>query len=252
MRHSNFVIAAGVAAWVGLASLAGCEGDAESESGVQTGDLRPRRDAGSPSDPVPDGDAAACTNPDPGAQCRSDGDCPVLAICRLCPDGSCANPNVRCVDGACTAPDYTCPPAPGGTACRSSQECAGGQYCTVEDGVCNPAPGCRPGGGCIAVCYGTCATRIACDAVEQRLEDFVNANKACETTDDCQVLSAGCGLSFEDGCTGGVYVNQSIDTATFSALSGALTECKGRDCAVCERLTLPPECVGGTCQRQRL
>jgi hypothetical protein len=88
--------------------------------------------------------------------------------------------------------------------------------------------------------------------VEQRLEDFVNANKACETTDDCQVLSAGCGLSFEDGCTGGVYVNQSIDTATFNALSSALTECKGRDCAVCERLTLPPECVGGACQRQRL
>jgi hypothetical protein len=122
----------------------------------------------------------------------------------------------------------------------------------VDDGVCNPPPGCGPRGGCITLCYGTCERRAACGTAEQSLEDFVNANKACRTTDDCQVLYAGCGLSFEDGCTGGVYVNQSIDAARFNALSAAFTACKGRDCAACERATLPPVCTAGLCQRQPL
>jgi hypothetical protein len=187
---------------------------------------------------------------DAGPQCKSDADCPVLLICKLCPDGSCANPNVHCSDGACTAPNYTCPPPAGGMACASSTQCGKGEHCTVEDGVCNPPPGCTPPRLCPALCYGTCAADTPCSAEEQALKDFVGANKACKTTDDCEVLSAGCGLSFEDGCTGGVYVNQSTDAATFDKLAGAYAKCKGTSCATCKRLTLPPTCIDGMCQRQ--
>ncbi len=96
----------------------------------------------------------------PGASCKRDADCPVLAICQLCSDGTCANPNVHCVDGACSPPNYTCPKesdAGAGAPCRSTQECKPGQRCTVEDGACNPPPGCAPGMACPAVCYGVCS-----------------------------------------------------------------------------------------------
>jgi hypothetical protein len=116
---------------------------------------------------VPPLGAAACGGPmptggsggsagEPGAQCRSDRDCPVLAICRLCPDGSCANPNVRCVDGSCTAPNYTCPPTSrvrcGGI---SDIECPGAGRC-VDD----PTDDCSARTG-----RTDCAGQCACDAV---------------------------------------------------------------------------------------
>lgn len=94
------------------------------------------------------------------------------------------------------------------------------------------------------LCGGTCSSQ------EQALKDFVYANKACNTTADCQVLSVGCGISFDDGCTGEVYVNQSIDQSKFGALAQAFTACNGTSCVLCERLTLPAACVAGLCQRQ--
>lgn len=147
MKHAKF--ASMVAFAVGLVAVVGCGEDAESDQGEQSLDLLPKRDAGRP------------WPPNPGAQCRSDADCPVILLCKLCPDGSCANPNVHCVEGQCSAPNYTCPAQPSGTPCASTQQCDPGEYCTVEDGVCNRPPGCGPGKVCITLCYGTCETRPA-------------------------------------------------------------------------------------------
>ncbi|HEY6556988.1 MAG TPA: hypothetical protein VI072_06930, partial [Polyangiaceae bacterium] len=68
---------------------------------------------------------------------------------------------------------------------------------------------------------------------------------------DCLTLYVGCGLASEDGCTGGVYVNNSTDQTALNALSQALTACKG-NCALCDRLSLPPACISGLCQRSPL
>jgi hypothetical protein len=44
----------------------------------------------------------------------------------------------------------------GGAPCASSNSCASGEVCTTEDGDCKAPPGCGPGVGCPAVCYGNC------------------------------------------------------------------------------------------------
>lgn len=151
---------------------------------------------------APDYTCGGSPTPDAGAQCRSDADCPVLLICRECPDGSCADPNVHCVNGACTAPNYTCN---GGTEkpCRSTQECGAGERCTVEDGDCDPPPGCKPGNACPAICYGVCkqpcaaqdATGVgACDMFLGYKWD----GKACTPTSGCSCTGADCNQLYRD------------------------------------------------------
>src|SRR5689334_5034588 len=58
------------------------------------------------------GDPDSGTGAAPGALCKADFDCPITAICKPCPDGRCANPNVHCENGRCTAPNYTCDSSP--------------------------------------------------------------------------------------------------------------------------------------------
>ena len=86
----------------------------------------------------------------------------------LCPDGvTVAGPTGRCLrqaDGTCGWEVISCPPCTGsscGTPCASSAQCAGGEYCTTEDGVCNRPPGCGPSDICPAVCYGVCRPELA-------------------------------------------------------------------------------------------
>jgi hypothetical protein len=75
-----------------------------------------------------------------------------------CSDGiTVAGPTGRCLhqsDGSCGWEVIACP-----AGCASSDTCAAGEYCTVEDGDCNPAPGCAPGKVCIQLCYGVCARK---------------------------------------------------------------------------------------------
>jgi hypothetical protein len=118
----------------------------------------------------------------------------------------------------------------------------GGQGCAVclrispsaacVDGLC------QPGG------FGS-----ACEDEQQAMRNFIQANKACSTVEDCQTQYAGSCSVTEDGCTGAVYVNQSTDLNTLSGLVGSLRVCEGDDssCA-CERASLPPACVSGQCQ----
>lgn len=56
-------------------------------------------------------------------------------------------------DDFCPWPDPDCEST---EICFSSDDCAGGEYCTIEDGQCNDTP-CAPGQVCPAVCAGVCA-----------------------------------------------------------------------------------------------
>jgi hypothetical protein len=40
--------------------------------------------------------------------------------------------------------------------CYSDDDCGASAHCSVSDGECLPPPGCDPGQGCPAVCYGRC------------------------------------------------------------------------------------------------
>lgn len=42
--------------------------------------------------------------------------------------------------------------------CFSDEECGDSAHCSVTDGECLPPPGCDPGQGCPAVCYGRCVS----------------------------------------------------------------------------------------------
>lgn len=180
-----------------------------------------------------------------GAQCKTDLDCPMLEICKPCPDGSCANPNIHCVNGACSPANYTCP---SGTVCRSSQDCAPDEHCTVEDGVCNPPPGCTPGQACPAICYGTCAPKAACQAEQTALQELLAKYRSCTSDSECTTVAVSC---LAGGFCGSQYVNQSIDRPMLDALSQRLNLCVNgnpdQGCPVCLALPPPPACVAGKC-----
>src|SRR5262245_28836031 len=85
----------------------------------------------------------------PGGQCRDDKGCAVPLICKVCPDGSCANPNVHCVNGTCTPPKYTCPAPDASTEpqCKADSDCPVLAICRLcPDGSCaNPNVHCVKG-----------------------------------------------------------------------------------------------------------
>ena len=89
-----------------------------------------------------------------------------------------------------------------------------------------------------------------CSDEERALRDFIAANKSCSTDADCQTLYAGCGVT-EDGCTGAVYVNQLTEGPGFAAVNSAYQQCVNGEpsCAVCDRVSLSPACIAGSCQR---
>lgn len=110
----------------------------------------------------------------------------------------------------------------GGAPCISTTSCGKDEVCTTEDGVCKAPPGCGPGVGCPAVCYGNCRP--------------ASAGGACMRDDDCQLAS--------DYCTG-------CDCRAL-AKGETLPKCPGPgvQCLVdpCERLTAV--CVNGKCSAQ--
>ena len=113
------------------------------------------------------------------------------------------------------------------------------------------------GGGCAncqpsrvqpACFFGHCSTW--CENELLRVRDFVNGNKACKTMADCQSIQAGCGVT-DDGCTGTVYVNRSIDRARFDMHFEELARCVvgANSCVNCERASPPAVCTPTGCQR---
>lgn len=81
-----------------------------------------------------------CGTPEP--ECTTAADC--VGLPSDCPA------TWACVGGQCQA---DCGTEPAG--CYGDQDCPSGTYCNAAD-VCLPPPGCKPGMGCPAVCYGQC------------------------------------------------------------------------------------------------
>lgn len=64
-------------------------------------------------------------------QCKVDGDCPAIELCKPCPNGGCAN--VACINGAC---GWECPP-PTNPQCKSAADCPATGACKqCPDGSC--------------------------------------------------------------------------------------------------------------------
>lgn len=180
----------------------------------------------------------------------------------------CSAPVLAGADGDC----HASPAGSGGSAgsagspgCAAQDaEAEGACLLTVGykwDGArCVSLGGCRCVGADCAELFGSaeaCASaHTQCDPVPKcssevaAVRDFVNANKACKTSYDCQISSAGCGYT-EDGCTGAVYVNRATNLTVLRELASQLYRCNdGSDsCAVCERMTAPAACVSGACRR---
>jgi hypothetical protein len=75
--------------------------------------------------------------------------------------------------------------------CASSSQCPAAMYCTTEDGVCKRPPGCKPGGICPTVCYGTCRfapAPVTCGSAVCEAGEFC-CNASCST---CAPLGGAC------------------------------------------------------------
>jgi hypothetical protein len=71
------------------------------------------------------------------------------------------------IDGPTRQLFQRCEAELGGKGCYSTQDCGGGEHCSVDDGECLPPPGCDPAQGCPAVCYGRCLPdNDSCAAVD--------------------------------------------------------------------------------------
>jgi hypothetical protein len=117
-----------------------------------------------PGDPV---EPTPTTEPEPanpgGGGCPAD--CPVVALCKLCEDGSCGVPEVSCnADGSCGETSFVCAPTPPdpepseyepcldkvcGEQCDA---CAPGLQCLIGVGYCDLDGNCSPAE---PVCQGT-------------------------------------------------------------------------------------------------
>lgn len=76
--------------------------------------------------------------------CRQDFDCPVLAYCIPCANGTCVGPTPACIEGQCHSIRPVCAKTP---QCQSNGDCAVPAYCRVcEDGSCvSPTAECLEG-----------------------------------------------------------------------------------------------------------
>jgi hypothetical protein len=95
---------------------------------------------------------SGCVSPPNPGGCQTDFDCPVLASCKLCPDGSCAPVSAKCESGQCVTTYGTCGTTGslqwyttcGDPICRSPG--SGGS--TSGYPPCDPAAGQKVGGPC--------------------------------------------------------------------------------------------------------
>ncbi|HMJ12513.1 MAG TPA: hypothetical protein VK524_13910 [Polyangiaceae bacterium] len=180
----------------------------------------------------------------PGAQCKADWDCPVTAVCRLCPDGSCANPNVHCVEGTCSAPNYTCGGATpdAGAQCRSDTDCPVILLCKLcPDGSCaDPNVHCV-NGACSAPNY-TCNNSTPCRSTQDcnsgercTVEDGAcNPPPGCKPGDACPaicygVCEAACAAQDATGVGAcDMFLGYKWDGKACTPTSGC--SCSGADC----------------------
>lgn len=77
--------------------------------------------------------------------------CPVIAICQICDDGSCADPVVSCnPDGSCGDVDWVCADEPDPDPNQCDEPCAVPDICHLcDDGSCaTPDVQCNEDGTC--------------------------------------------------------------------------------------------------------
>ncbi len=117
--------------------------------------------------------------------------------------------------------------------CYSDDDCGTSAHCSVSDGECLPPPGCDPGQGCPAVCYGRCISdNDVCATVD------CGPNSHCEA----QCTDSACGPV----CSPNVNQCAAIDCAPgFECVE----TCQGTDpeipgCGICDAQCVPV----GTCE----
>ncbi len=102
---------------------------------------------------------------------------------------------------------------------------------------------------CVAI-HASCPGAPRCVLEQQAVLDYIDANKACTTNEDCLGAPVGCGIT-EDDCTNTVYVNRNTDLARLGSLRDALSACMAMECPpTCERMPTPALCVAGHCLRE--
>ncbi len=120
-------------------------------------------------------------------------ECPVIDICQLCPDGSCASPDVACnADGSCGSVTFSCEgqfdPCGGkeeGDSCTvcdpQDSDCIESSVVkTCQSGACEPAAECPSRCPVPAICQ-VCADGSCADAVV-----------ACNPDGSCGQLTFSC------------------------------------------------------------
>ena len=118
-------------------------------------------------------DGKGCVPTPPTTGCQSDFDCPVLASCKLCPDGSCAPVIAKCESGQCVTNYGTC----GTTGSLQWYMTCGDPICRADGAggsssgypPCDPSLGQKLGGPCdkdgqICDPGGTCGEKLMCAA----------------------------------------------------------------------------------------
>jgi Kunitz/Bovine pancreatic trypsin inhibitor domain len=144
-------------------------------------------------------------------------------------------------DGGCTGGEVAIGGDPGaaGSAGTGDPLGSGGSSQATGGGPASGGSSNATGGG----------PAMGCEDEDSALRTFLADNKACAVDTDCQTQQVGCGIA-EDGCTGAVYINTSADLGAFEAHRAAFLQCTLGEpsCVVCERVSLPPACIAGTCQ----
>ena len=113
-----------------------------------------------------------------------------------------------------------------------------GEVCSTENGICNAPPGCKPGVGCPAVCYGACVP--ACRRRPGLRRDPLRGGQ--------DLLQSSCGICAgpNEGCTKQICVPPAGGGAcmTDADCRVAADYCTGCDCrALATGQSLPP-CSG--------
>jgi hypothetical protein len=149
-----------IAQLVGVSLLVGACTVEHMEIGVD----RPALGENSTSDPDSASGRSDGTEPGSSSDVNSnpapDCNCEIPAICRLCDDGSCAEPRTTCnADGSCTLLDWECrsgstEPSNPGPSEKCPEECPVDDVCvTCGDGCAKPIVSCNADGTCGAVTY---------------------------------------------------------------------------------------------------
>ena len=103
---------------------------------------------------------------------------------------------------------------------------------------------CRPGRVAVALL----ATLPACGDCEDEIEaarTFLDANRACQTDDDCVAVNTGCHTFANGVCGQAPLQRDAAESEAWAALQDDLLNCQS-DCARC-MAALAPVCREGVC-----